>query len=213
MYTDDELIALSGLQHLAFCERQWSLIHVEQIWKDNAETLRGDFFHERVDTKGYFHARGVCAERRVRLVNRELGIYGVADIVEYDDGGDPSSICPVEYKVGKPKASDCDRVQLAAQVMCLEEMGHVQLSEGALFYGETRTRSVVEVTGKLRARVRSLATRAHELLDVGRTPRAVFRPCCKRCSLVEECMPRIASLDADEYWNDWDIDWGSAWHA
>lgn len=53
MYDEDELLALSGLQHLAYCERQWALIHLEQIWQDSADTLRGDYFHERVDTVGY----------------------------------------------------------------------------------------------------------------------------------------------------------------
>ena len=99
MYTDDELLALSGLQHLAYCERQWALIHLEQIWVDSADTLRGDHFHERVDTTGYSCADGVRAERGVRLVSRRLGIYGIADIVEYGVGDAGSFVRPVEYKV------------------------------------------------------------------------------------------------------------------
>ena len=117
VYSEDELLALSGLQHIAYCERQWALIHVEQTWNENVDTLRGEFFHERVDTKGYSCTRGVRAERRVRLVSKKLGIYGVADIVEYGGGGDPASIVPVEYKVGRPKLEDWDRIQLAAEAM------------------------------------------------------------------------------------------------
>jgi len=33
---------------------------------------------------------------------------------------------PVEYKRGKPKMDDCDKVQLCAQAICLEEMVKVE---------------------------------------------------------------------------------------
>lgn len=204
MYTDDQLLALSGLQHLSFCERQWALIHVEQIWSDNADTLRGDFFHERVDTAGYSCIGGVRSERRVRLVNRRLGIYGAADIVEFDLE-DPTRVKPVEYKVGKPKVEDWDRVQLAAQALCLEEMLGVDVPEGALFYGETRRREQVAVDDDLRSRVEGLAARAHDLFDRGETPRAVLKPKCKRCSLLDDCLPAGSQHDARDYWACFDV--------
>ena len=31
-FSDEELVQLSGLQHLAYCERQWALIHLEDRW-------------------------------------------------------------------------------------------------------------------------------------------------------------------------------------
>lgn len=34
-YSDDRLLMLSGIQHYAYCPRQWALIHVEQEWNDN----------------------------------------------------------------------------------------------------------------------------------------------------------------------------------
>ena len=132
MYADDELLPLSGLQHIAYCERQWALIHVEQIWTESADTVRGELFHRRVDTEGYSCAHGIRAERSVRLVSRRLGLYGIADIVEYDAQTD-CVLMPVEYKVGKPKSEDWDRLQLAAQTMCLEEMEGTRVVTGALF--------------------------------------------------------------------------------
>lgn len=200
MYGEDDLLALSGLQHIAYCERQWALIHIEQSWAENADTLRGEFFHERVDTKGYSCARGVRAERRVHLASGKLGIYGVADIVEYGGGGDPSSIVPVEYKVGSPKAESWDRIQLTAQAMCLEDSSSCHIEQGAIFYGKTRRREVVAVSDDLRQQVCRLARRMHELFDRGETPAAQRSPKCSRCSLKDLCMPEVSGV-VQEYWD------------
>jgi len=48
MYTEDELLPLSGLQHLLYCERQCALIHVEAQWAENRFTAEGSLNHERV---------------------------------------------------------------------------------------------------------------------------------------------------------------------
>lgn len=104
MFGDDDLLALSGLQHIAYCERQWALIHLEQEWSDSFDTVRGNLFHARADTKGYSTLRGFRCERRVRLVSHSLGIYGIADIVEFGLDARGGSVRPVEYKVGKQKS-------------------------------------------------------------------------------------------------------------
>jgi len=199
-YGDDDLLTLSGLQHLAYCERQWALIHLEQIWSDSADTLRGDIFHERVDTMGYMHAADVRSVRAVRLISRRLGLYGVADIVEYDRGDANRPLRPVEYKVGKPKVEDWDRVQLAAQVMCLEEMYEVVIKRAALFYGKTRRRDWVDIDDDLRLRVTTLAERAHELNADARMPKALASPRCKRCSLFDDCVPNALDRSVKTYW-------------
>ena len=207
MYSDEDLLPLSGLQHMAFCERQWALIHVEGLWEESSDTLRGRFFHERVDTSGYSCRAGVRAERNVRLVSHCLGIYGVADIVEYHPEGD-SPVMPVEYKVGKPKVEDWDRLQVCAQALCLEEMEGARIDAGALFYGETRRRENVEITRELRERVASLAQRMHELFARGVTPRGENSGKCKRCSLQNECLPRIIGRRVDNYWKEFGLEDG-----
>ena len=208
MYHDDELLALSGLQHLAYCERQWGLIHLEQIWADSSDTLRGNYFHERVDTIGYISAKNVRAERSVRLVSHSLGIYGIADIVEYGVGDTNPFIRPVEYKVGKPKIEDWDRLQLVAQSLCLEEMYDVIIPEGHLFYGETRRQEHVEITTVLRDKVTTLAMRMHELIAMGTTPQIGKNPKCYRCSLADECLPAVCNLDGHNYWLQNGESWG-----
>ena len=203
MYSDDELLALSGLQHLAFCERQWALIHLEQVWEESAETVAGNLFHERADQPGYSTRKNVTSYRRVRLVSHRLGLYGVADIVEYEQIAERGlRITPVEYKVGSPKLEDWDRIQVAAQAMCLEEMLGTAIDEGALFYGKTRQREKVPIDSELWERVLYLANRMHELYAGETLPPVAKRARCKKCSLQNECLPEAKGRSAVEYWLD-----------
>ena len=48
-YAEDDFLLLSGIQHMAFCERQWALIHLEQVWAENIRTVEGQQLHERTD--------------------------------------------------------------------------------------------------------------------------------------------------------------------
>ncbi|MDO4806811.1 MAG: CRISPR-associated protein Cas4 [Coriobacteriales bacterium] len=200
MYSDDELLPLSGLQHLAYCERQCALIHMEQVWVESEDTLRGEFFHERVDTVGYACADGVRAERRVRLTSKVLGLYGIADIVEFSSQDNETKIVPVEYKVGRPKLESWDRLQVAAQALCLEEMYGVRVNEGCLFYGETRRRERVSIGESLRDRVSELALSMHQMLESQVLPAATYGSRCRRCSLQDECMPQASAQDVRLYW-------------
>ena len=115
---------------------------------------------------------------------------------------------PVEYKVGKPKVEDWDRLQVCAQALCLEEMEGARIDAGALFYGETRRREDVEITRELRERVASLAQRMHELFVRGVTPRGENSGKCKRCSLQNECLPRIIGRRVYNYWKEFGLEDG-----
>lgn len=208
MYADDDLLPLSGLQHLAYCERQWALVHVEQQWEDNLETVRGEFFHERVDTTGYTTVRDFRAERSVHLVSHALGLYGIADIVEYGIGAKDRQVRPVEYKVGKSKTENWDRIQVAAQTMCLEEMTGYALVEAALFYGKPRRREVVEIDDSLREQVRSMSQRMHELYSSRTVPPASPGAQCRRCSLRDVCLPECDAKSASSYWENNGVTFG-----
>jgi CRISPR-associated exonuclease Cas4 len=96
----------------------------------------------------------------------------------------------VEYKRGKPKADDCDKVQLCAQALCLEEMLSVAIPAGSLFYGQTRRRLDVAFDEALRRETEETARRAHELITSGRTPPPVYEKRCESCSLMTDCLPR-----------------------
>lgn len=102
------------------------------------------------------------------------------------------SVYPIEYKKGKPKITEEDKLQLAAQAMCLEEMFSTQIPEGALFYGETKRREIVEITEELRSEVREMFQEMHQYYERRYTPKVKMGKNCTSCSLKELCMPRLA---------------------
>lgn len=199
MFSEDDLLPLSGLQHLMFCERQWGLIHIEQVWEENRLTAEGRELHRKVHDAGTASRSGVRTARGLRLRSLRLGLVGQADIVEFQPSSEGVSLpgdaglwrpFPVEYKRGRPKADECDEVQLCAQALCLEEMFGLDIADGALYYGERRRRQPVEFRATLRQRTERLAARMHELYDSQIAPSAVYLPKCDSCSLIGACMPR-----------------------
>lgn len=200
MYSEDDLLPLSGLQHLMFCERQWGLIHIEQIWEENRLTAEGRVLHERTHQPGSENRPGIRTARGLRLHSLRLGLVGQADVVEFRRAESGVALpdtqgfwrpFPVEYKRGRPKKDACDEVQLCAQALCLEEMFACQIEEGSLFYGEPRRRHAVTFSTFLRTRTESLAARMHALHQAGTTPLAGYEPKCEGCSLMARCMPRL----------------------
>src|SRR3990167_4934122 len=150
-YSEDDLIQLSSLQHFVFCERQCALIHIEQAWSENVFTAEGRIMHDKVDTADK-ESRGLKRiEYGVPLRSLRLGLIGKADVIEFHKKDDGTWLpFPVEYKRGKPKMDDCDKVQLCAQAICLEEMLNIEILEGSLFYGQTRRREDVVFDKALR---------------------------------------------------------------
>lgn len=192
MFTDDDLLPLSALQHLLFCPRQCALIHVERLWVENRYTAEGRVLHERVDRGGERPGKGVRVVYALDLKSLRLGLIGKADTVEFHADGSRWVPYPVEYKRGAPKKGNHDRVQLCAQALCLEEMYDVSIGEGALFYGKTRRREVVPFGEALRAETESAAHDLHELFASGVTPGPVYMKGCETCSFIDLCLPKVA---------------------
>jgi CRISPR-associated exonuclease Cas4 len=202
MFSEDDLLPLSGLQHMSFCERRWALIHIEQIWADNRFTAEGNELHEKAHSGSVESRPGVLIRRTVPLHSFHLGLSGQADVIEFHPAGpDESGVAlpgrrglwrpyPIEYKRSKEKAGgNAYRVQLCAQALCLEEMLGVAVPEGAIFDGSAKRRSPVRFDAQIREMVRTLAFHMHELFRQGATPGAVFKKGCLSCSLREKCYP------------------------
>jgi len=189
---DDDALPISGLQHLAFCSRQWALIHLEQVWVENVRTAEGRLLHERADLPGESRRASVRTVRGMWLRSEKLRLTGRADIVEFR----PAPY-PVEYKRGKSKPNDCDTVQLCAQALCLEEMLDTAIERGAIFYGNPRRRLEVDFTSELRSRTEELAATMHRLYQSRVTPAATPGPYCRNCSLVDVCLPQATSHEDD----------------
>ena len=171
MYSEDEYLMLSGVQHFAFCRRQWALIHIEQQWAENSRTVDGNIMHERVHDADFHEKRGeLVITRAMAVSSARLGISGECDAVELrksDNGIElfgldgKYTVTPVEYKRGEPKEDDCDTVQLTAQAMCLEDMLCCDIPFGYLYYGEIRRRVKVVFDAELRKRTEDIINEMH----------------------------------------------------
>lgn len=191
MFTEDDLLPLSALQHLVFCSRQCALIHLEGIWDENVLTVEGHGLHERTHQAGTERRGEIRIARGVRLRSLRLGLSGKADVVEFHPLPDSRlRPFPVEYKHGRPKAIQCDEVQLCAQALCLEEMLGHSIPAGALFYGQTRRRQDVAFDDPLRQVTEEAARRLHELFASRQTPPPEYGPKCENCSLQDQCLPQ-----------------------
>ena len=198
---EEDWLQLSGLQHFAFCRRQWALIHIEGQWAENYRTVDGQLMHEHVHDQEFRESRGDCLiVRGLAVHSAELGISGQCDAVEFhkDSTGVPLRNreglwrpYPVEYKRGRPKAHNADELQLCAQAMCLEEMLCCAVSEGALYYGEPRRRTAASFTPELRGQVRDSLAEMHELYQRRYTPKVKPSKACNACSLKELCLPKL----------------------
>ncbi len=188
-FTEDDLLPISALQHLLFCERQCALIHIEGLWAENRLTVEGRHMHDKAHDGRPETRSGVRVTRGLALRSTRLGLVGKADIVEFRAAGDSQIVFPVEYKRGRPKRHEADKVQLCAQALCLEDMLHTEVPAGALYYGRTRKRHDVTFDAPLRRLTEGTAARLHELITSRRTPRARREPKCDRCSLLHICLP------------------------
>lgn len=198
---EEGYLQLSGLQHFAFCRRQWALIHIEQQWRENLRTVEGDLLHRRAHDEQARERRGdTLILRGLSVFSPTLRISGKCDVVEFyaDPNGVPLhgeeglwAPFPVEYKRGAPKAHQADELQLCAQAMCLEEILCCTIPEGALFYGETRRRTAVCFTQELRELVGTMLEEMHRLYARGHTPKVKPAKGCSACSLKELCLPAL----------------------
>lgn len=246
MYTEDDLLPISSLQHMLFCERQTALIHIERLWEENRFTAEGRVLHKKTDAAKSETRDGVRITRSLPVHSFRLGLFGFCDVIHFKppdikpeptislpkriqkeltrltrleeeatrtqpgaadvasslsrvkqqdvEASDESAfhlwtITPIEYKRGKPKTNDCDRVQLCAQTMCLEEMLGISIERGDLFYGQQQRRTEVIMDHELRQTTQLTAERLHTLIREQRTPFAVREKKCETCSLLPVCMP------------------------
>ncbi len=203
MYTEDDLIPISALQHMVFCERQAALIHIEGLWEENVLTVEGEDLHERAHGQETGTAGNIHTVRGLRVRSLRLGLIGVADVVEFRGVESPDEGIKVpiighglwqpyiiEYKRGKPKLDRSDEVQLCAQAMCLEEMVGASIKESAFFYGSPRRRQTAFLDNTLRHETEDVAERVHQLLLSGKTPPPAYSYKCQKCSLIDLCLPK-----------------------
>lgn len=119
-WPEEDWLQLSGLQHFAFCRRQWALIHIESQWSENYRTVDGNLMHERVHDQNLRESRGdLLIVRGLAIHSARMGVSGQCDAVEFHRSPDGISLkgqeglwlpYPVEYKRGKPKSHNADEL-------------------------------------------------------------------------------------------------------
>lgn len=201
MSAPDDYLMLSGIQHFYFCKRQWALIHIEQVWSDNSFTAEGNRLHEITDDPYLKEKRkNIIISRAIPVSSKDLGLSGILDTVEFIKSDKGIEIANkkglwmpnvVEYKRGKAKKDNRDAVQVAAQVMCLEEKYNIQIESADLFYFSTKKRETIAITNQLKDEVRIMANQMHTMYENKLTPDAEYFKNCTMCSLYDLCMPRL----------------------
>jgi len=195
LYDDEDLVPISALQHALFCERQFALIHIEQLWEENQFTAEGKVLHERVDVEHHESRRRFRQEFGMAVRSPQRGLIGKCDLVELylAPDGKVAEAVPIEFKRGKNKEENVDRVQLCAQAFCLEEMFGISVARGQFYYLQEHRRTTVDIDAPLRIQTAEVLSRIRQLLNLGTTPLAVYKKKkCDHCSLIELCMPKSA---------------------
>jgi CRISPR-associated exonuclease Cas4 len=205
MYAEEDLLPLSGLQHLTFCERRWALIHLERQWEENLFTAEGELLHEKAHSADMESRPEALVRRTLALHSFRLGLSGQADVVEFlPCAPEQPGIAmprrkglwrpyPIEYKRSRDKhGGSAYQIQLCAQALCLEEMLDTPVDRGAIFDGHTRRRVEVVCDAALRSEVERLAARMHAIQQSRQTPPAVYEKKCEGCSMKPVCLPAVA---------------------
>lgn len=196
-----ELVPARMLNEHSYCPRLAYLEWVQGDFRDNADTLDGQFQHRNVNVEAgnlpdpdepvqdRLHARSVMLSAPI------VGLIARMDLIEADG----KKVTPIDYKRGRApdvaeRAWEPERVQLCAQAMILEENGY-EVERGILYFVASKQRVEVPIDDELRARTIALIAelRANsERLEP--PPPLVDSPKCPRCSLVGICLPDETNL-------------------
>jgi CRISPR-associated exonuclease Cas4 len=192
-FSEDELVPMSALSQICYCERRLSLIHIEKQWDENRFTAEGKVLHERVHAEHHESRKLFRQEYDMYVRSLKYGLTGKCDLVElwYNKDGNVEKISPVEFKRGKKKTDDVDRVQLCAQVLCLEEMFGILIESGQFYYFQEHRRRSEIIDALLREKTIALIERIMKISKTGETAAAIYeKRKCDNCSLVDWCMPK-----------------------
>lgn len=172
---------------------------LERAWSDNRSTVEGTAQHKIVHSLDIERRGKKIKIFEMSVYSKLLGLSGKCDCVEGEEDergvflpacNGKYQLCPVEYKHGVIRCETEYNVQLCAQAMCLEEMFGISLDKGAIFYINSHRRSEVCIDQQLRDMVRAGIEGLKAMKNV---PPAEYSSKCKKCSMVDWCMPKAPS--------------------
>ena len=197
---NEDRLPLSYVGQYYYCPRRAALLMNQQIWCENEYTAEGRLEHQKVHTGRVEHHGELLKLYEFSVWSDTLMLSGKCDCIEgrrtptgalLPGETERYTLYPIEYKHGRVRQETEYKLQLCAQAMCLEEMYHTHISEGALFYIDSHQRQVVELTEELRKLTRETTDRLWDCFRTRGLPAAVKSAKCKKCSLAEECMPAL----------------------
>jgi CRISPR-associated exonuclease Cas4 len=121
MFTEDQLLPLSALQHWLYCPRQCGLIHLEQAWAENKFTAEGQVLHKKAHDGQDECKAGVRITRSMAVRSLVLGLSGQCDIVEFHPAGEDLKFEISDLREREPEAAhDLPEGDLKAQISDLK---------------------------------------------------------------------------------------------
>jgi CRISPR-associated protein Cas1 len=213
-----ESIPARMLNEFVYCPRLFYYEHVEGVFVESADTVKGATVHARVDKGSGAMPKAKAAakseeedegegkpaadgeeihSRSVMLGSERLGVVAKMDLVEatLDEAGSVTGVCPVDYKVGSPREGedgrelwDTDRMQLGLQCLVLRDNGYA-CNAGIIYYRGTKQRVRLDLTTELEAWVIAQIAAARATALGPIPPPLVDSPKCARCSLAPVCLP------------------------
>ncbi len=207
------------LNEFVYCPRLFYYEHVEGVFVESADTVRGTIVHARVDKGSGSMPKAkpggkVAVEketppvgktvtpdeihsRSVMLGSDRLGVVAKMDLVEMkiDATGGIASVEPVDYKVGSPRrgvdgAELWDTDRMQLGLQCLLLRDNgYTCHSGLIYYRGTKQRVRLELTPELEAWIVAHIPVARAVA-AGPIPAPLANsPKCARCSLAPVCLP------------------------
>jgi CRISPR-associated exonuclease Cas4 len=182
-----DYIPISRLSHAGYCLRRAALLTNEQIWQESSDTAKGRAEHDKVHTARTERRGDEVKLYEYPVFSDRLGISGKCDCVEAVHSEDgcmvptiefPVTLYPVEFKHGKVRTEEEYEIQLCAQAMCLEDMYHTHIPEGALFYISSHRRYSVSLNDELREKVKRTISALETIRREFYIPPAEYGPKC-----------------------------------
>jgi CRISPR-associated protein Cas1 len=216
--TQAEPIPARMLNEFVYCQRLFYYEHVEGIFVESADTLRGSAIHKKVDSgNGALPDAKVDGKadkpdepevihsRSVQLSSERLGVIAKMDLVEVRSAPALSAddlfsmtvreVVPVDYKAGAPREGDAgnelwdtDKMQLGLQALILRDNGYT-CNEGVIYYRTTKQRVRLPITPELEDWIIKKIAEARIVMTGPIPAPLVDSPKCVRCSLAPVCLP------------------------
>ena len=207
------------LNEFVYCPRLFYYEHVQGVFVESADTVRGEAIHKRVDKgsgalptpkKASAQATDEIEEnapptdageeihsRSVMLGSERLGVVAKMDVVEanLDGTGEAMEVCPVDYKAGSPReGADGPELwetdRMQLGLQCLLLRDNgYQCGNGIIYYRGTKQRVRLELTPNLEAWILEQIGAARETALGPIPPPLVDSPKCVRCSVAPVCLP------------------------